>query len=251
MDFVKTPIVSFQTNISKELLDNMQNGIVEGITKAEDALKKVEEIEESGGGGGGSEEITAENIKEALGYTPANESEIPKNPEDVGAEKAGAVNAHNVANDAHNDIRIVLNELKAGVEAFFNIDDAEFDQISELIWKIRDNAGSIEQLTNGKVNVSDIVNNLTTNVTNKPLSAAQGVVLKELAEETDAAATEAKTTAQNASNKVDDLEGRMDSGEFKGDKGDKGDPYTLTDSDKNTIAQAVYAIVADGNGVAY
>lgn len=37
----------------------------------------------------------------------------------------------------------------------------------------------------------------------------------------------------------------------KGDKGDKGDPYTLTDTDKNTIAQAVYAMVADGNGVAY
>lgn len=36
-----------------------------------------------------------------------------------------------------------------------------------------------------------------------------------------------------------------------GDKGDKGDPYTLTETDKNSIAQAVYAMVADGNEVAY
>ena len=36
-----------------------------------------------------------------------------------------------------------------------------------------------------------------------------------------------------------------------GEKGEKGDPYTLTETDKNTIAQAVYAMVADGNEVAY
>ena len=38
------------------------------------------------------------------------------------------------------------------------------------------------QITTGKVSVSDIVDNLTTNATNKPLSAAQGVVLKSLAD---------------------------------------------------------------------
>lgn len=35
----------------------------------------------------------------------------------------------------------------------------------------------------GKVNVTDIINNLTTDVANKPLSAAQGVKLKELVDE--------------------------------------------------------------------
>ena len=38
----------------------------------------------------------------------------------------------------------------------------------------------ITGLTNIKVNVADIINNLTTNVSNKPLSAAQGVALKKL-----------------------------------------------------------------------
>ena len=166
---------------------------------------------------------------------------------DVGAEKAGAVDAHNVNGGAHNDIRLVLNELKSAVEAFLDIDNPTFDQLSELVQKIEANAGTIEQLTNGKVNVADIVNNLTTNVSNKPLSAAQGVVLKGLIDDLVAVANNAtttagnamttaneaktlagtantnantaKTTATNASNKVDNLEERMDSGEFKGENG--------------------------------
>lgn len=36
----------------------------------------------------------------------------------------------------------------------------------------------IDAITKSKVNVSDIINNLTTNATNKPLSAAQGVELQ-------------------------------------------------------------------------
>lgn len=38
----------------------------------------------------------------------------------------------------------------------------------------------IDNVTTTKVNVADIIDNLTTNVSNKPLSAAQGVVLKSL-----------------------------------------------------------------------
>ena len=52
--------------------------------------------------------------------------------------------------------------------------------MAELVAYIKDNRELIEQITTGKVSVSDIVNNLTTNVANKPLSAAQGVALKSL-----------------------------------------------------------------------
>ena len=37
---------------------------------------------------------------------------------------------------------------------------------------------ALDAITNGKVNVSDIVNNLASNATNKPLSAAQGAAIK-------------------------------------------------------------------------
>ena len=61
------------------------------------------------------------------------------------ADVIGQINTHNTSTLAHNDIRTL-----------------------------------IEQITTNKVNVSDIIDNLTTNVSNKPLSAAQGVALKAL-----------------------------------------------------------------------
>lgn len=61
----------------------------------------------------------------------------------------------------------------------------------------------IRQLLTGKVNISDIVNNLTTNATDKPLSAAQGAVLRSKAEnareEAENAFTQAEIAISNAS----------------------------------------------------
>jgi hypothetical protein len=44
--------------------------------------------------------------------------------------------------------------------------------MAELVAYIKNNKELIEGITTGKINVADIVNNLTTNVANKPLSAA-------------------------------------------------------------------------------
>ena len=103
---------------------------------------------------------------------------------DVGADSEGtastAVSSHNTNTNSHNDIRVLINTLTTKVNNFLDVDDTTTDQLSELIALIQDNASDIESITNGKVNVSDIVNNLTTNVSNKPLSAAQGVALKAL-----------------------------------------------------------------------
>jgi hypothetical protein len=54
------------------------------------------------------------------------------------------------------------------------------DQLHEIVAYIKSNKSLIDAITTSKVNVSDIINNLTTNVVNKPLSAAQGVALKAL-----------------------------------------------------------------------
>lgn len=184
--------------------------------------------------------------------------------EDVGADKEGKaveeVSKHNTSENAHNDIRVELTELRNALEAFLDIDDPTLDQLSELIQKIEANAGTITELTNGKVNVADIINNLTTNVANKPLSAAQGVVLKGLVDELDTVAKGAKSTAEtakttadeakilataadtnakNASDKVDNLEERMDSGEFKGEPGTPGaDGVSIVSVEQTTTSSA-------------
>ena len=103
---------------------------------------------------------------------------------DVGADKSGAassaVSTHNTKTDAHNDIRLLITALTNRLDALANSDDNTLDQMAEVVAYIKANRDLIEQVTNGKVSVSDIVNNLTTNVSNKPLSAAQGVALKAL-----------------------------------------------------------------------
>lgn len=102
----------------------------------------------------------------------------------VGADKSGtassAVSAHNTKNDAHNDIRLLITALTNRLDALANSDDDTLDQMAELVAYIKANRDLITQVTNSKISVTDIVNNLTTNVTNKPLSAAQGVALKAL-----------------------------------------------------------------------
>ena len=124
----------------------------------------------------------------ALGpdYTPPTPS-----AEQVGADPKGtaaaAVSAHNVDPNAHEDIRTLIEGLSNRINAIANSTDEDLDQIAELVDYIKDNRELIEQITTGKVSVGDIVNNLTTNVANKPLSAAQGVALKSMIDDTNTA----------------------------------------------------------------
>ena len=122
------------------------------------------------------------------------------------AEAKGTVNTHNTATDAHNDIRTALSNLTTKVNNFLDIDDTTSDQLSEVIALIRANATQIESITSGKVNVSDIVNNLTTNVANKPLSAAQGVVLKGLVDNLQTSLGTANTNIENLQTTVGEIE---------------------------------------------
>lgn len=90
------------------------------------------------------------------------------------------VTDHNVSKDAHNDIRLLITEIINRINVIADSDDETLDQMSELVAFIKNNKTLIDSITTSKVNVSDIVNDLTSNVSNKPLSAEQGVVLKTL-----------------------------------------------------------------------
>ena len=109
-------------------------------------------------------------------------SEIPKSASDIGADASGTadskVSEHNVATDAHNDIRLLIDGLTTRLNALADSDDTTLDQMSEVVAYIKSNKSLIDAITTSKINVSDIIDNLTTNVSNKPLSAAQGVALK-------------------------------------------------------------------------
>lgn len=183
---------------------------------------------------------------------------------DVGADKAGTANTtvatHNTKTDAHNDIRLLITALTERLDALANSDDDTLDQMAEVVAYIKANRDLIDQITTGKVSVADIVNNLTTNVSNKPLSAAQGVALKALIDELAAAANSISSIAKTAtSGLVDTYTITYTNGTKStytvtngadGKPPVKGTDY-FTDADINEIVNAVYAKVADGNGVAY
>ena len=90
------------------------------------------------------------------------------------------ISSHNTSATAHSDIRDLISALSTKVNNFLDVDDTTKDQLSEVIEMIEANEGTIESLTSGKVNVSDIVDNLTTSNSAKVLSAKQGVALKGL-----------------------------------------------------------------------
>ena len=102
---------------------------------------------------------------------------------DPAGKAAGLLSDHNVSNGAHNDIRLLIEAHREEVNALLAVDDSTLNELSEIVAYIKNNKSLIDSITDSKVSKTDIVNNLTTNVTNKPLSAAQGVAIKALIDE--------------------------------------------------------------------
>lgn len=145
-------------------------------------------------GGDVSEAQIAQAVAEYLSNNPIAETD-PTVPDwakaktkpaytatEVGADPAGTatarVSAHNTAEDSHRDIRLLIQGLTTRFNSLADSDDTTLDQLSEIVAYIKSNRKLIEAITTSKVSVGDIVNDLVTNVANKPLSAAQGVALK-------------------------------------------------------------------------
>lgn len=167
------------------------------------------------------------------------------NASEVGADPSGTaeskVATHDTATDAHNDIRLLITELTTRFNALANSTDVDLDQLAELVAYIKDNRALIEQITTNKVNVSDIIDNLTTNVSNKPLSAAQGVALKALIDAVSSAASTAQSTADTAKTNAATAQSRADAA------------YTLAEGKQSKITGTEGQVVgfdANGNPVA-
>ena len=162
-------------------------------------------------------------------YTPPNQT-----AQQVGADPAGtattAVSQHNVDTAAHNDLRLALQELANRVNAALDSDDTTLDQMSEVVAYIKSNKTLIEAITTSKVSVTDIVNDLVTNVEDKPLSAAQGVVIKTLID----ALRNDKLDAAELTNAVNTaLSQAKASGEFDGKPG--SDANVTADNIKSAL----------------
>ena len=133
--------------------------------------------------------------------------------EEIVTTSESKVAAHNTGTDTHSDIRLLIQGLTDRLNALADSDDTTLDQLSEVVAYIKSNRTLIEAITTGKVSVADIVDNLTTNVSNKPLSAAQGVAIKTLID----ALRNDKLDAAELTNAINTaLAQAKESGEFDG-----------------------------------
>ena len=170
--------------------------IIEGVTLKkfyEDFLKLEDNIApvKSVNGKTGEVKLSAEDVGARPDTWMPTATEVGARPDtwmptaqQVGADPSGsaetAVSGHNVQTNAHNDIRLELKRLAVIIADLLDSDDATLDEMHEIVAYIKSNKALIDAITTSKVNVADIINNLDTNVSDKPLSAAQGVALKAL-----------------------------------------------------------------------
>lgn len=138
-------------------------------TTAEEALAKGNALEKSK-----QDKLSDEQI-ESINDIPNIKKDYAKT-EDVN----GKVAEHNTSDESHNDIRLLIQGLTNRLNAIADSEDVDLDQLSEVVAYIKNNKDLIDGITTSKVNVADIVDNLTTNLGNRPLSAKQGVILKGL-----------------------------------------------------------------------
>ena len=154
-DTLKTLINKLGGNVTDELIDQYP-----AIASALDTVDPAGSAQQA--------------LNDAKSYTDQKISEIPT------PDVSGQINTHNTDTSAHSDIRELVSGLTTRLNALADSDDTTLDQLSEIVAYIKNNKSLIDGITTSKVNVADIIDNLTTNVTNKPLSAAQGVALKAL-----------------------------------------------------------------------
>lgn len=91
-----------------------------------------------------------------------------------------ALSTHNTSDLSHNDLRLLISNLTTRLNALADSDDTTLDQLSEIVAYIKNNKDLIDGVTTSKVNVSDIIDDLTSNSGDKVLSAKQGTVLNGL-----------------------------------------------------------------------
>ncbi len=117
-------------------------------------------------------------------YDGSSQKNVNITAENIGADSNGTaqikVSEHNGSEEAHSDIRNLITTLTTRLNTLADSDDITLDQLSEIVAYIKNNKSLIDGITTSKVNVLDIIDNLTSSITNKPLSAKQGKVLNDL-----------------------------------------------------------------------
>lgn len=148
-----------------------------------------------------------------------------------------SMSVHNTSSISHEDIRGLISTLTNRLNALADSDDETLDQLSEIVAYIKSNKDLIEAVTTSKVSVSDIIDSLNSIATDKPLSANQGNVLKNLIGEVNTK----MTISYALKSSVEDLKKFVSNGkELVAD--------AITEKGVETAADAAFATMAENIG---
>ena len=201
-------------------------------------------------------DVRADPVGTAESKTAALRQEVNGKLADY--DKSAAVNnkisSHNTSTESHEDLRLELKRLADRLNAALNSDDTSLDDLKEIVAYIKSNKTLIDGITSSKVNVTDIVNNLTTNSANVPLSAAQGVALKLLIDSLEDVVEGKVTAEQVAADIADALKGYQPKGDYLTPSDlpaipDKlPNPHALTINGKTYDGSSPVSVTVDSSG---
>lgn len=132
---------------------------------------------------GYADDVGDETLESAKSYTDSEVSDLKDYTDLHKVDKTDVVNN---LTDTSTNKPLSANQgrvLKGHIDSILAIlqsPDTDLDTLQEIVAYIKSHQSLIESITTTKVNISDIVDNLTTQVANKPLSAKQGYALKAL-----------------------------------------------------------------------
>ena len=164
-------IAALTTNLgAKADLNNNQQSIVAGLVKSTSFKKGDAELATETQV---SEEATARQQADNALQTDINTrvkiADIINALNDTSTNKPLSAYQGKLLKDAIDSINTLLQS-----------DDTNLDELQEIVTYIKNNKSLIDGITSSKISFTDIVDNLTSEVANKPLSAKQGYILKGL-----------------------------------------------------------------------
>lgn len=127
----------------------------------------------------------------------------------VDSKTSESITSHNTSTETHNDIRLLIEGISDRLNGIADSDDTTLDQLSEIVAYIKANKGLIDSITTSKINYDDIIDNLITSVSNKPLSAKQGVELKKLIDALSSSTTDNTNNLSSLSSQVTGLDNKI------------------------------------------
>jgi len=116
---------------------------------------------------------------DARGVKTADGSTVQAKLDALPGQLSDAVTVIKGGVDVAGDSLKKLYDLITAIQTVLNSDDVTLDTVQEIVDFIKTNKSNLELLGANKVNVSDVVNNLTTVIDGKVLDARQGKVLKD------------------------------------------------------------------------